>query len=151
MNYVELSKEISYVLRHVPWEYEQEIDEEGWMPVEKLLDALRRLEKWKNISEINIKEMIEKSEKKRHQIENGRVRAFYGHTTQMKILKEIKRPPNVLYHGTARQYLHSIKENGLLPMSRQYVHLSQKIDIAHSVGMRHDSKPYILRIDARGA
>lgn len=33
----ELSKEISYALRHAPWECEPEMDEEGWIPVEQLL------------------------------------------------------------------------------------------------------------------
>lgn len=35
----ELSREISYVLRHAPWEYELEMDEEGWISIEQLLDA----------------------------------------------------------------------------------------------------------------
>ena len=38
----ELSKEISYALRHALWEYELEMDEEGWVPIEQLLDALHR-------------------------------------------------------------------------------------------------------------
>ena len=29
MKYEELSKEVSYALRHAPWEYELEMDEEG--------------------------------------------------------------------------------------------------------------------------
>ena len=29
MNYEKLSKEVSYALRHAPWEYELEMDEEG--------------------------------------------------------------------------------------------------------------------------
>ncbi len=37
-----LSKEISYALRHAPWEYELEMDEEGAVPVVQLLDALHR-------------------------------------------------------------------------------------------------------------
>ncbi len=40
MDYTGLSKEISYALRHAPWEYELEMDEEGWVPVEQLLSAL---------------------------------------------------------------------------------------------------------------
>ena len=30
INYTELSKEISYALRHAPWEYELEMDEEAY-------------------------------------------------------------------------------------------------------------------------
>ena len=66
INYIELSKEISYALRHAPWEYELEMDEEGWVSVEQLLDALNNDEKWESISEKDLIVMIQKSEKKRH-------------------------------------------------------------------------------------
>lgn len=126
MKDMDLSREISYALRHAPWEYELEMDGEGWVPVEQLLDALHRTEKWSNICEADLNEMIKKSEKKRHELADGRIRAFYGHSIPMKILKEEKMPPDVLYHGTARRFLESINENGLLPQSRQYVHLSRQ-------------------------
>ena len=147
----ELSKEISYALRHAPWEYELEMNEEGWVPVEQLLDALHRTDKWSNICEADLHEMIEKSEKKRHELVGGKIRAFYGYSMPMKILKKDKMPPNVLYHGTARRFVESISKNGLLPQSRQYVHLSQDIETAENVGKRHDDKPCILIIDAKTA
>ena len=147
----ELSKEISYALRHAPWEYELEMNEEGWVPVEQLLDALHRTDQWSNICEADLHEMIEKSEKKRHELVGGKIRAFYGHSMPMKILKKDKMPPNVLYHGTARRFVESISKNGLLPQSRQYVHLSQDIETAENVGKRHDDKPCILIIDAKTA
>ena len=152
MNRLEkLSKEVSYALRHAPWEYELEMDEEGWVPVAQLLDALHRAKKWKNICEADLNEMIERSEKKRHEIKDGKIRAFYGHSIPMKILKEVKMPPDILYHGTARRFEQSIMENGLLPQSRQYVHLSQDVETAENVGKRHDDKPCILVIDAKKA
>lgn len=67
--------------------------------------------------------MIQKSEKKRYKIFNGKIKAYYGHSIPMKIAKEEKVPPGILYHGTARRFLNSILENGLLPKGRQYVHL----------------------------
>jgi len=112
----ELSKEISYALRHAPWEYELEMDEEGWVPVEQLLDALHKEEKWRNISENDLAIMIQKSEKKRHEIFSGKIKAYYGHSIPMKIAKEEKVPPEVLYHGTARRFLNSIREKGLFIM-----------------------------------
>lgn len=151
MEYTGLSKEISYALRHAPWEYELEMDEEGWVPVGQLLDALHRTDRWSNICEADLNEMIEKSEKKRHELVDGKIRAFYGHSTPIRILKEEKMPPDFLYHGTARRFLESIRENGLLPQRRQYVHLSQDIETAEKVGSRHDNKPCILIIDAKKA
>lgn len=81
----------------------------------KIKETYLKLIKWKNINENDLVKMIEKSEKKRHEISNGKVRAFYGHSIPIKIVKEEKIPPDILYHGTARRFLDSIKENGLLP------------------------------------
>lgn len=148
MNDKELSKEISYALRHVPWEYELEMDAEGWVSIEQLLDALHRENDWKNLTQEDIQQMIDASDKKRHEIIGSRIRAFYGHSIPMKISKTQSRPPEVLYHGTARRFMKSIMDNGLSPQSRQYVHLSQDIEIAKSVGKRHDDKPCILIIDS---
>lgn len=147
----ELSKEISYALRHAPWEYELEMDTEGWVPVEQLLDALHKDERWKNISENDLALMIQKSDKKRHEICNGNIRAHYGHSIPIRIVKEEKAPPEVLYHGTAKRFLDSIKASGLLPKGRQYVHLSQDMETARNVGMRHDRTPCILKINAKQA
>ena len=76
---------------------------------------------------------------------------MYGHSVPMHIVKEKKIPPDKLYHGTARRFIESIKKNGLLPMSRQYVHLSTDIDKAKKVGRRRDDSPCILEIDSKRA
>ena len=149
--YKSLSKEISYALRHVPWEYELEMDEEGWVLTEQLLEALRREEKWKDVHEADLHEIIKTSEKKRFEIKDGRIRAFYGHSIPMKITKQEMMPPDILYHGTARRFLESIQQNGLLPQRRQYVHMSQDVETAQAVGKRHDPKPCILVINAKQA
>lgn len=151
MDYQLLSKEVSYALRHAPWEYELEMNEEGWVPIEQLLDALHKEEKWKEVLENDLAKMIEKSEKKRHEILQGNIRAYYGHSIPMRITKEIRVPPSILYHGTAKRFLQSIKKSGLLPQSRQYVHLSQDIETAKRVGKRRDDEPCILIIDAEKA
>lgn len=148
MKDVELSKEISYALRHAPWEYELEMDEEGWVPIEQLLDALHRKNDWKSITQEDIQQMIDISEKKRHEIVGSRIRAFYGHSIPMKISKIQSKPPEILYHGTARRFMDSIMKNGLSPQSRQYVHLSQDVETAQNVGKRHDDKPCILCVDS---
>ncbi len=146
--YEELSKEMSYALRHAPWEYELEMDEAGWVLARQLIDGLHREAKWRQIDERDLQEVIRGSEKKRFELKDGRIRAFYGHSVPMKIVREEKKPPDLLYHGTARRFLESIKSKGLLPQSRQYVHLSQDRETAEQVGKRHDGKPCILTVDA---
>ena len=43
MDYIKLSKEISYALRHAPWEYELEIDDDGYVDINQLLASLNEL------------------------------------------------------------------------------------------------------------
>lgn len=148
MDYLRLSKEISYALRHAPWEYELELDEEGWVDIKQLLFALHECTALQELSERDLHVMIEKSEKKRHEISNGRIRALYGHSIPQRVLKEPMTPPEILYHGTARRFIQSIKVEGLSPRSRQYVHLSIDIETALQVGKRRDDEPILLRVQA---
>jgi len=148
VNYSELSKEISYALRHAPQEYGLNLDEQGWVPVEDLITALKKREKYAALTVLDIADMIMASEKKRHELSGDRIRALYGHSTGDKIKKDAVRPPDVLYHGTTHKFLHKILEQGLINKSRQYVHLSQDRETAITVGKRRDADPIVLRIDA---
>ena len=148
MNYIELSKEISYALRHAPWKYELEMDDEGWVSLGQLLQSIQCNKIWCDVTEENIVDMITKSEKKRHEISEGRIRANYGHSVPMKISKEEKKPPETLFHGTARKAIKQIQKEGLKPCLRQYVHLSQDVKTAVEVGTRRDSEPVVLVINA---
>ena len=98
-----------------------------------------------------VKRSKKMSEYGKQLLEKQKIKAYYGHSIPMRIAKEEKVPPEILYHGTARRFLNSIREKGLLPKGRQYVHLSQDVETAYSVGMRHDMKPCILKIDAKQA
>jgi len=44
-----------------------------------------------------------------------------------------------------------IAKEGLLPMNRDFVHLSEDVATAQQVGARHDTHPVIYRIAARDA
>ena len=151
MSLEDLSKEISYALRHAPWEYELEMDEEGWVPVSQLLEALNGTKMWSDLTQRDLEKMIEEADKKRHEIVDGKIRAFYGHSIPMKIHKQEQNPPRILYHGTTNQAMPSIMEKGLLPKSRQYVHLSKDVETAETVGKRRDPKPVILKVLATEA
>jgi putative RNA 2'-phosphotransferase len=142
-----LSRTISHALRHEPWIYELELDEEGWVSVERLVNALQ-LENtnWSLLTESDIAEMIACSEKKRHELCNGKIRALYGHSTPNRLIKEPAVPPNILYHGTSSESAKIIIGDGLNPMDRQYVHLSVDLKTASQVGQRKAKQSVILKI-----
>ncbi len=152
LDFISLSKTVSHALRHEPWLYELELDDQGWVPIEALLRALGdERTTWKNLTPNDLASMIERSEKKRHEIRDGKIRAAYGHSTPQRLLREPAEPPTVLYHGTAPETAEIIKTEGLRPMGRQYVHLSADLATAQQVGSRKAKKPIVLTVQAKAA
>ena len=142
-----LSRLVSQVLRHEPWLFELELDQDGWVSVESVLPALRQQQsEWANLSESDLAYMIEVSAKRRHEMRDGRIRALYGHSTPSRINRTPVSPATVLFHGTAPEIVPLIMTSGLMPMGRQYVHLSADIPTALEVGRRKAKKPIILRV-----
>ena len=98
-----------------------------------------------------IKLSKEISEKKRLELDGDKIRALYGHSIPTHIKKAEGTLPAILFHGTAKRFIASIKEAGLLPMKRQYVHLSVDEETATAVGKIRDSAPVLLKIDTQHA
>jgi putative RNA 2'-phosphotransferase len=145
----QLSKTVSHALRHQPWLYELELDDEGWTDLAIVADALRRQRsEWSDLTESDFVEMIASSDKPRHEIREGRIRAIYGHSVPGKFLKTQATPPENLYHGTSPKAADEIMAGGLLPMKRQYVHLSTNVATALEVGKRKAAQVVILWIHA---
>lgn len=148
----DLSHAVSHALRHKPWLYEIELDEQGWAPVDQLLGALREKGgRWAGVDYAAIEQMIATSTKQRFELDANRIRARYGHSVTGVLSKTAAAPPGRLYHGTAPETWAIIAEQGLRPMRRRYVHLSADADTAVAVGLRKSSKPVLLSVDAAGA
>jgi putative RNA 2'-phosphotransferase len=152
VDYKRLSKTVAHALRHAPEGYGLELDSAGWVAVEDLLAALRtHRDDWRDLAVADLDAMVEASDKKRYELDNGRIRAYYGHSLLQKVEKAATEPPEVLYHGTSPVRAKCILSEGLKPMSRQYVHLSSKREVALQVGSRHDCAPVILVVRAQRA
>ncbi len=147
--YKDLSKYLSYILRHHPEEANLSVDDRGFTELEDVIDAVKKTKhSW--ASKEDILYLIEKSDKERFEIVNARIRALYGHSIDVDI-EEGTEPPEKLYHGTSPDSISSIFEEGLKPMGRQYVHLSKSVEEAREVGKRHHPRPTIIKIDASSA
>ncbi|SDY83984.1 RNA 2'-phosphotransferase [Herbiconiux ginsengi] len=143
-----ISRAVSHALRHAPEQYGLELDAEGWVPVSDLVDALRRQGvEWSDIDAADVQLMIETSAKRRHELRDGRIRAFYGHSVATAIQHTEARPPAVLFHGTSPDAWAAIRLDGLRPMARQNVHLAADLDTAILVGRRKAPEPIVLEVD----
>lgn len=145
----QISKYIALLLRHKPEEGNLTLDKEGYCPTSDLIKAVKR--RFGNFTLEDLKNIVASDEKGRYSfnVNETKIRANQGHSTnQVNInFKEVT-PPDILYHGTATRFLNNIYEEGLKPMSRQYVHLSKDTETATKVGQRH-GKLYILRINTK--
>ncbi len=144
---ISTSKYLSLILRHDPQLIGLHLDEHGWASVEELLTKASAA--GKDITPGLLFEVVKRNDKKRFAISDDglRIRANQGHSLAVKLGLDPCEPPLVLYHGTAAKNLVAIRQQGLLPGSRQHVHLSADTETARRVGSRH-GQPVVLIIDA---
>ncbi|TYZ08133.1 RNA 2'-phosphotransferase [Hymenobacter lutimineralis] len=147
MQNTQLSKLLSYALRHRPDELGLTLDAQGWVPVTDLLTALQTRDARISLSQLQA--VVASNDKKRFAFsEDGQLlRASQGHSVEVDLGLEPVVPPAALYHGTATRFVASILAEGLRPGSRQHVHLSPDRATAEAVGRRH-GKPAILLVAA---
>jgi len=151
-NYVKVSKFLSYILRHNPKKYGLELDKNGFADLNKVLKVLNNRFSHLKSDKNFLVNLIQESDKKRFQITDDKIRAYYGHSIEKKInLTPTSNMPDKLYHGTTREAFKKIKHQGLRSKNRQYVHLSKDISTAKEVGRRRTNHPIILVIDTKNA
>lgn len=140
----DLGKYIALILRHKPEVIGIALDEHGWANVQELIDGI---DKDYDFDMSKLEEIVERDTKQRYSFNMDKtlIRANQGHSIPVDVELEKKMPPDVLYHGTAVKYEVAIDEQGLIPKSRLYVHLSADIDTATNVGKRH-GKPVIYKV-----
>jgi len=147
-NDVQLSKFLSFVLRHKPDSIALVLDPQGWACIDDLI--AKATAAGTSFSPDDLRRVVEISDKKRFSISDDglRIRAAQGHSVSVELGLAPQEPPSVLYHGTATRFVESILVQGLKPQSRQHVHLSLDEATARRVGQRH-GKPAVLKVDAR--
>ncbi len=143
----QLSKFLSFVLRHKPDAIGLTLDPQGWASIAELIgksDAAGT-----RFNREDLLHVVETSEKKRFTIstDGQRIRAAQGHSISVDFGLPAREPPRVLYHGTATRFVDAILSEGLKPQTRKQVHLSADEATAHRVGQRHGN-PTILVVEA---
>ena len=141
------SKFLSLVLRHKPEEIGITLDPQGWANLDELIQQANA--KGAELTRDVVLEIVATNDKKRFALtsDGQRIRANQGHSAAVDLNLPPQEPPANLYHGTATRFSQSIRENGLLPGSRQHVHLSLAKATAIEVGSRH-GHPVVLTVRA---
>ncbi|MFL1503837.1 RNA 2'-phosphotransferase [Pseudomonas sp. O64] len=146
----DISKFLSYILRHAPESIGVVLDGDGWTDVDGLI--LNANQHGHTLDRQALLDVVETNEKKRFTLsgDGQRIRAAQGHSTaQVQVQHIEKAPPALLYHGTASRFMASIDSQGLIPGSRHHVHLTDNPETALAVGKRY-GQPVLLTVDALG-
>lgn len=130
---VNLGKQLAFLLRHDQEALERgDIDRNGWRQVSELCDH-------QGYTREVLEEIVATNEKRRYEYneDHTKIRARQGHSIKVDVgLREVE-PPKFLYHGTSSRVSSLIMREGIKKMSRQHVHLSEDIETARMVAMRH--------------
>lgn len=140
-----ISKFLSGALRHFPDDAGLDLDAAGWTAIDSVV---KRVGEKYGVDRDAVIGIIRTDPKGRFEVDTDRMRAAYGHSVAVDLDAGGTPVPDTLYHGTSPDALDSITREGLKPMGRQSVHLSDSVDDAKAVGSRHAADPVILEIDA---
>lgn len=136
MSLKDTSKFMSLILRHKPEAIGISLDEHGWANVDELIAGIAKTQ---DFNMDILEEIVRDDEKQRYSFNEDKtlIRANQGHSIPVDVELDVVEPPAELWHGTGEKYVASIDEQGLIPKSRLYVHLSKDKDAAVKVGKRH--------------
>jgi putative RNA 2'-phosphotransferase len=144
----QLSKFLSFVLRHNPAHIGITLDEQGWVSVDSLLAKMN--EHKATLERQTLELIVATNNKKRFAFNTDKsmIRASQGHSIDIDLQLQPKEPPSFLYHGTTTRFVEPIMQQGLQKQQRQHVHLSSDFETAKAVGGRH-GKPVVLTVHAK--
>ena len=147
-----LSRFLAFVLRHHPEEIGLELDDRGAVDFETLLERIRSQPGYERVTREQVERLAASGPgAARFAIEEGRIRARYGHSLEQPIRHEPAEPPPILFHGTTPEAADQVLAEGLTAGQRQRVHLSVDTPAAREVGRRRCDEPVILQVDTECA
>jgi putative RNA 2'-phosphotransferase len=144
-----ISRFLSFLLRHQPREYPLSFDRRGFVFWDDLVYIAQ--ERFPDVTEEEIRRVVEEPDRQRFELKEGKVRATYGHSFPVDLGPEAAEPPAELYLGAARDLAQLALQSGLKPRDRRYIHLSASLEEAQAVGQRRDPAPAIIVVDAATA
>lgn len=143
-----LGKYLTYILRHKPDHLDLSLSKDGWLNIESIIEKVKQKEKFE-LKMSKILEEVKNDKKQRFQISNDgkNIRCLQGHSKGLVDIdfKE-ENPPEILYHGTKSNIRNSLALEGLQPKNRDFVHLSEDLEVAIQNAERWNTKDIDLYI-----
>ncbi len=145
-----VGRTLAGTLRHFPDKFALNMDEHGWVDLERFVRSLRRRSprlRW--LKPHHIQGIIETDPKGRYQYRNGKIRATYGHSIDVDLDLPTNNIPPTLYYPATEEEIDILLETGLKPSDRKMVHLSKTYEDAEIAGKHRVDNPQIIEVNAK--
>lgn len=123
-----ISKLLSLILRHRPDEFGLNVDEYGFAPLSEVVEAVQQ--RYSEVTVDDVRGLIEDSRQHRFEIRDGNIRALYAHSFFVEMDGEPMDPPERMYMAVELDAARKMKQEGMRPEDRFYLHLSKTREIA---------------------
>lgn len=130
MDFVTISKTISYLLRHGAKDEGLNVSRDGFITIDDLIQALYD----KNgitVSHFIIQRIVDNDEKNRFFIKDNLIRENQGHSKRMDIKVELREIQpfelETIVHGTYKNHLKNIMTSGLNSGTRDHIHCVKSV------------------------
>jgi putative RNA 2'-phosphotransferase len=131
------------VLRHRPNELNLKMNADGWVNLEYVIQWIESLlPEVRHIGVTNV--LAELGD--RIQIQDGKIRATYGHSCSRFRPSKPSVPNLPLFHGTSSDRWPNIELFGLRPGDRRYVQLTSSFEYAVQIAMKHPQEAIVIQV-----
>lgn len=143
------SRWIAYVLRHNPARYGLSPDRHGYVDLETFLQIAKR--RYPALTEEWLRGFLTSAGAARFELTPTQLRARYGHSIPVEPPGPPVEPPAQLYHGMEASRIERVLAEGLQPVDRRMLHLSETAAEALAVAQRKSTAPAIVTVRAQEA
>lgn len=145
--YESLAKTLRYILANAPDEFGLVLDEEGWVQIKHLIQALNEEAQWKGITAARVIDLLWQLEPCPFEIDGSRIRVQASQLgTCTPPQKETFPPPAVLFLGIRRKSYPVVHEKGVQSHGEDEIVLARTSEMALRIGRRRDPRPILVEV-----
>lgn len=144
----QLSKFLTYVLGRQPDEFGLIPDDQGFVAIKKLFQALHEDPEWRHINRSHLNALLISLPQPHLEIVDNTIRAI--DRAKLPELQPAQNPPKLLYTCVRNRAYPVVAENGIRPMGGlPYVVLTLEKSMALQLGRRIDNLPILLTVQTK--
>ena len=136
------------MLRHRPDEFGLNVDDYGFVPLDEIVEAVQQ--RYAEVTKEDVCQLVEGAGQRRFEIRDEMIRALYAHSFYVEMDGEPLDPPELLYMACEAPAARKMRDEGIKPADRFYLHLSLSREAAEARTRRFEA-PCLVEILAQEA